>query len=88
MVATESEDTMPKQIMNLAEMDQNKRGKVFRVNAGRRATQRLSGLGITPGTIIEKISQAPFRGPIQVKVRGSRLALGRGLALKIMVEVQ
>ncbi|MBD3353071.1 MAG: ferrous iron transport protein A [Candidatus Lokiarchaeota archaeon] len=60
-------------------------GVVVQVNAGRRAVQRLSGLGITPGTEITKMSQAPFRGPVQISVRGSRLALGRGLAHKIII---
>ncbi len=58
---------------------------VVHIRAGFKATQRLSGMGITPGTQIKVISQAPFRGPIQIIVRGTRLAIGYGLAMKIFV---
>ena len=58
---------------------------VAHIRAGFKATQRLSGMGITPGTQIKVISQAPFRGPIQIIVRGTRLAIGYGLAMKIFV---
>lgn len=58
---------------------------VAHIGAGFKATQRLSGMGITPGTQIKVISQAPFRGPIQIIVRGTRLAIGYGLAMKIFV---
>ena len=58
---------------------------VAHIRAGFKATQRLSGMGITPGTEIQVLSQAPFRGPIQILVRGTRLAIGYGLAMKIFV---
>ncbi len=63
------------------------KGKVIHISAGFRATQRLSGMGITPGTIIEKLSSAPFQGPIQIALRGTRLAIGRGLANKIIIQI-
>jgi ferrous iron transport protein A len=56
---------------------------VNHINAGFSATQRLTGLGITPGTEITMISSAPFGGPIQITIRGTKLAIGRGLARKI-----
>jgi len=49
--------------------------------------QRLMDMGLTPGTKITVVKSAPFRGPIEVYVRGSRLALGRGMAARIFVEM-
>lgn len=49
--------------------------------------KRLMDLGLTPGTVITVVKSAPFRGPLEVLVRGSRLALGRGMAERIFVEV-
>jgi len=43
-------------------------------------------LGLTPGTIVTVVKSAPFHGPVEVRVRGSRLALGRGMAERIFVE--
>jgi DtxR family Mn-dependent transcriptional regulator len=44
-------------------------------------------MGLTPGTVVTVVKSAPFHGPVEVQVRGSRLALGRGMAERIVVEV-
>lgn len=50
--------------------------------------KRLEDMGLTPGTRVTVVKSAPFRGPIEIRVRGSRLAIGRGMARKIMVRVE
>jgi len=59
---------------------------VLSVNAGINAKNRLADLGIVPGTIIVKKKAAPFKGPVEIDVKGSSLVIGRGLALKIIVD--
>jgi DtxR family Mn-dependent transcriptional regulator len=56
------------------------------VNAGFGAKKRLANLGIVPGVKIIKRKAAPFRGPVEILVRGTSLVLGRGLAAKIIVD--
>ena len=48
--------------------------------------KRLMDMGLTPGTRVMVVKSAPFHGPIEIRVRGSRLALGRGMAERIFVE--
>jgi len=48
--------------------------------------KRLMDMGLTPGTRVSVVKSAPFHGPIEIRVRGSRLALGRGMAERIFVE--
>ncbi|MFQ6094789.1 MAG: ferrous iron transport protein A [Candidatus Bathyarchaeia archaeon] len=48
--------------------------------------KRLMDMGLTPGTTITVVKSAPFRGPVEILVRGSRLALGRGMAERVLVE--
>ena len=50
--------------------------------------KRLTDLGLTPGTKITVVKSAPFNGPLEVCVRGSRLAIGRGMASRILVDVK
>ncbi|MEM3711983.1 MAG: FeoA family protein [Thermoproteota archaeon] len=50
--------------------------------------KRLMDMGITPGTKITVVKSAPFQGPLEVIVRGYRLAIGRGMAEKIFVKVE
>ena len=50
--------------------------------------KRLMDMGITPGTKITVVKSAPFHGPLEIMVRGYRLAIGRGMAEKIFVRVE
>ncbi len=59
---------------------------VLHVNTGYKQKRRLANLGIVPGTRIKKRNNAPFRGPIEIIVKGSSLVIGRGLASKITVQ--
>ena len=59
--------------------------KVLKVNAGNHAKGRLACLGIVPGVKIRIRKTAPFRGPIEIEVKGTSLVIGRGLASKINV---
>jgi len=52
---------------------------------GRMVNNRLASLGFTPGVTVD-MAQNYGRGPLIVKVRGTRVALGRGEAAKIIVE--
>ena len=63
-----------------------RRGEVVQlthIEAGRRLAQRLAELGLTPGVKIQVLHVNG--GPILIGVRGARLALGRGMAEKILV---
>jgi len=50
--------------------------------------KRLMDMGLTPGTKVTVVKSAPFHGPLEILVRGSRLALGRGMAERIFVEIE
>ena len=58
---------------------------VVGVRAGRGLTQRLAEMGLTPGVTL-KVLGGSRPGPVLVNLRGSRVALGFGVAQKIMVE--
>jgi len=60
--------------------------EIISILGGQMVTKRLSDLGLTPGTKIKVLRKAPFFGPIEIEARGSKLALGRGIASKILVE--
>jgi DtxR family Mn-dependent transcriptional regulator len=56
------------------------------IRGGRQGVKRLSDLGLTVGAQVTLLNSAPFGGPIEISVRGSKLAIGRGLANKVFVE--
>ena len=58
---------------------------VTEVRAGRGLQKRLADMGLTPGVQIRVInSQMP--GPVLIDLRGTRVALGRGIAHKVTVK--
>jgi len=70
----------------LTECEKGEEVIVVNVNSGLRQKRRLANLGVFPGAKLQKKKDAPFRGPLQVIVKGSSLVIGRGLASKITVE--
>jgi len=57
---------------------------IVEINGGMGLTRRLAEMGFTNGTRVKVLHSSP-PGPILIMVRGSRIALGRGLAMKIFV---
>jgi ferrous iron transport protein A len=60
--------------------------RLAKIDAGRRLTHRLTELGLTPGVELTVIQNTG--GPLLISVRGSRIALGREMARKILVAPQ
>ncbi len=55
---------------------------------GRGIVNRLDSLGIVPGKKITKISSMMMRGPVVMRVGSTEIALGYGMAAKILVDIQ
>jgi DtxR family Mn-dependent transcriptional regulator len=73
-------------LVSLCDVKTGTSAKVSFIRGGHRVLQRLLDMGLTPGTSIKVERSAPFNGPIEVCVRGSKLALGRGIAANVFVE--
>lgn len=71
--------------LTLSEIKTGEFAVVFRMDSGKNMTQRLTSLGFTPGVNLQMI-QNFGHGPLMVSVRGTRVALGRGEAAKILVQ--
>ncbi len=71
--------------ISLTELSVDKHATILAFNIGTVEATRLVSLGFTPGAEV-RMSQNYGRGPLIVTVRGTRVALGRGEAAKIVVE--
>jgi ferrous iron transport protein A len=65
---------------------ENRKSQVVDIQGGQRIRQRLGQMGIHPGDTITMLRIGALRGPILVEVHGSQVALGRGIASKVIVE--
>jgi len=74
-------------ITSVAQMRPGQTGIVVGLRGGRGMTARLDAMGIRPGLPISRQTGQPFRGPVVVRVGATQLALGFGIAKRIMVRV-
>ena len=73
--------------LTLAQMRTGQTGTMVGVMGGHGLIRRLDALGIRPGKKVTKISSTLFRGPVILRVDNAQVALGFGMAKKIIVEV-
>lgn len=75
-----------KSTKSIIDMKKGDCGRVALIFAGETARRRLVEMGLTDGTRIRIERQPSLIGPIEISVRGSMLAIGRGLAAKVFVK--
>jgi ferrous iron transport protein A len=69
--------------INLTMLQSGDRGRVHSIEAGRLATKRLYEMGFNTSAHITIIKNDS--GPVIVSINGNKVALGRGLAHKILL---
>jgi len=75
-----------KNLTPIRELRGGKYGKISFIRGEHKVLQRLLDMGLTPGTRIKVMKAAPMNGPVEVAVRGSKLALGQDIACNVFVE--
>jgi len=68
-------------------MEIGQTGTVIGILGGRGLMRRLEALDIRPGKKVTKVSSTLFRGPVTLRVDNAQLAIGFGMANRIIVEV-
>ena len=71
----------------LARMSSGQSGIIVNIHGGYGLINRLSALGIIKGKRVAKVSDMIMRGPVTVEVGQTRIAMGHGMAGKVMVEI-
>ncbi len=80
---------MAGRVVKLSEAPEGVTLRLVDIRGGHGVRRRLMALGFHKGDLIERNSQALFGGPILVKniTCDASVALGRGIAQKIIVEI-
>jgi len=82
----ESLQRRKKNVVALSTLRENQAGTIAFIRGENKVIRRLNDMGLTPGTEILISRIAPLKGPIEIAVRGSKLALGEKIACNIFVE--
>ena len=73
-------------VISVAALKEKEEGTVSFIRGDGKVLRRLLDLGLTPGTRVSVTRIAPLKGPVEIAVRGSRLALGDEIACNVFVE--
>lgn len=73
--------------ITLRQMQAGQSGIVAQIQGGHGLINRLSALGIRPGKKITKVGSMFMRGPVTVQLDSTQVAIGFGMANKVIVEV-
>lgn len=69
--------------MPLILADENIEYEVVRIDSGHGATKRFLEMGLVPGARLRVVYNA--KGPTIIAINGSKYALGKGIASKVIV---
>lgn len=73
-------------LISILDLKEQNKAKVSFIRGDYNVIRRLLDMGITIGAIISVIKIAPLGGPVEVAVRGSKLAIGHDIASNVFVE--
>ena len=73
--------------VSLADMKPGQTGVVVEIMGGHGMLRRLDALGFRLCKRIKKVSSMLMRGPVVVEVDGFQIAVGYGMASRIIVEI-
>ncbi len=73
-------------VVSVTTLKEGQEGTVAFIRGDNRVLRRLLDLGLTPGARMSVTRVAPLKGPVEIAVRGSRLALGDEIACNVFVE--
>lgn len=74
--------------VSLISLCPNHKGKVSEIAGGAVLHNRLMSMGLYIGKEVTKLSHMGLRGPVVIRVGRTVIALGHGMASKVIVEAE
>jgi ferrous iron transport protein A len=73
--------------IDLTRMKAGESGTVVAVHGGYGMVTRLEAIGIRPEVVVTKISSQIMHGPVTVRVGNTQIAIGFGMARRVIVSI-
>lgn len=70
----------------LIDLAEGEKGVIVKALGGFGLVRRLADMGLTPGVEVKLVRKGSFSGPVEIEVRGVTLALGCGVASRVLVK--
>jgi len=73
-------------VVSMSSLKEKQEGTIAFIRGDNKVLRRLLDMGLTPGTKIKVSRIAPLKGPVEIALRGSKLALGDEIVCNVFVE--
>jgi len=73
--------------MTLLDSPKGELVRIINFRGGKGVGFKLRQIGLSPGREVKVLRYAPMGGPLMIEVAGRSVALGRGIAARVTVEV-
>ena len=73
-------------MVSVVDLREREIGEIVSLGGGREFANKLDALGIRIGVTIEKVSSQFMKGPVCIKIGNTEVAIGYGMAKKIIVK--
>ena len=74
-------------LVTACQLQSGQSGKIVEIRGGHGLVTRLDALGVRPGKKVTKVSSMLMRGPVTIQVGNTQVAVGFGMAGKIIVQL-
>jgi ferrous iron transport protein A len=74
--------------MKLTDLQPGQKARILRLEGGYGFQRNLRTRGIREGKIVEILTRQPYGGPIVISIEERDIAIGRGMASRVIVEVE
>jgi ferrous iron transport protein A len=72
--------------MDITQLEVGRTAKVVAIHGGNALQKKLQAIGVMPGRTVGKVSRSILKGPVLLMVGSVQVAIGFGMARKIVVE--
>jgi ferrous iron transport protein A len=73
-------------VKDLTQINKGKTVKVVEITGGQQFQKKIDAIGLRIGSRIVKLSTQVMNGPVTIKIGSTKLAIGHGMAKKILVD--
>jgi DtxR family Mn-dependent transcriptional regulator len=73
-------------VVSLSTLKKNQESKIAFIRGDKKVLNRLQDMGLTPGARVKVSRIAPLNGPVEIAIRGCKLALGDEIVSNVFVE--
>lgn len=81
-----SDMNQDREVVPLTTLFPGERAKIVALGHGAGRQRHFRTMGLMEGKIVEIVATQPARGPVVLNIEGTQIAIGRGMARRILIQ--